>query len=110
MVLFARYTFIKAQDKCSCCGFPLMTQAFYAFPCSHKFHSKCLTEEVGTRSSSCSAHCSCLSHPSCCHYNDSAVVVTLNVGRCFHCLVCPAGVCTVNSLLFSLVQFLTIFV
>ena len=45
--LFDRYTFIKAQDKCACCGFPLMTQAFYAFPCSHKFHSKCLLEEVG---------------------------------------------------------------
>ncbi|KAK2189905.1 hypothetical protein NP493_94g03000 [Ridgeia piscesae] len=51
-----KYTFIKAQDKCSCCGFPLMTQAFYAFPCTHKFHSKCLTEEVRQHLSASKCH------------------------------------------------------
>ena len=49
-----------------------------------------------------SAHCPCLCHPSSCHYNDLAVVFTVNVGWCFHCLVWPAGVYTVTSLLSSL--------
>lgn len=41
-----KYAQVKAQDKCSKCGFPLMTRAFYLFPCQHKFHSDCLIEEI----------------------------------------------------------------
>ncbi|XP_052234264.1 vacuolar protein sorting-associated protein 18 homolog [Dreissena polymorpha] len=41
-----KYAHVKALDKCSKCGFPLMTRAFYLFPCQHKFHSDCLIEEI----------------------------------------------------------------
>ncbi|KAL5007275.1 hypothetical protein ScPMuIL_016081 [Solemya velum] len=41
-----KYAFVKAQDKCAICGFPLMTKGFYLFPCQHKFHSDCLISEV----------------------------------------------------------------
>ena len=41
-----RFACVKAQDKCSCCGYPLMTRAFYVFPCQHRFHSDCLIAEV----------------------------------------------------------------
>lgn len=41
-----KYAQVKAQDKCTTCGFPLMSRAFYLFPCQHKFHSDCLIAEV----------------------------------------------------------------
>lgn len=41
-----KFAFVKAQDKCYICKFPLMTQAFYVFPCEHKFHRNCLISEV----------------------------------------------------------------
>ena len=41
-----RYAFVRAQDKCTICGFPLVTRFFYVFPCSHKFHADCLVTEV----------------------------------------------------------------
>ncbi|KAK3612565.1 hypothetical protein CHS0354_024553 [Potamilus streckersoni] len=41
-----KYAQVKANDKCSTCGFPLMSRAFYLFPCQHKFHSDCLIAEV----------------------------------------------------------------
>lgn len=43
-----RYAFVKSGDKCSSCGFPLMTRGFYVFPCGHKFHNDCLVSEVRT--------------------------------------------------------------
>jgi len=41
-----KYSFVKAQDKCASCGFPLMTRGFYLFPCGHAFHNDCLIREV----------------------------------------------------------------
>ncbi|KAH9519313.1 Vacuolar protein sorting-associated protein 18 like protein [Bulinus truncatus] len=41
-----KYAFVKAEDKCSACGYPLMSRAFYLFPCGHKFHMDCLISEV----------------------------------------------------------------
>ncbi|XP_023930234.1 vacuolar protein sorting-associated protein 18 homolog [Lingula anatina] len=41
-----KFAFVKGQDKCSSCGFPLMTRTFHVFPCMHKFHTDCLTTEV----------------------------------------------------------------
>ncbi|CAL1534740.1 unnamed protein product [Lymnaea stagnalis] len=41
-----KYAYVKAEDKCSSCAYPLMTRAFYLFPCSHKFHMDCLISEV----------------------------------------------------------------
>ena len=41
-----KYSYVKAQEKCSSCSYPLMTRAFYIFPCMHKFHSDCLIAEV----------------------------------------------------------------
>ena len=41
-----KFSFVEASDKCSSCGFPLMTRAFYLFPCMHRFHSDCLIAEV----------------------------------------------------------------
>lgn len=41
-----KFAQVKAQDKCTTCGFPLMSRAFYLFPCQHKFHSDCLIAEV----------------------------------------------------------------
>ncbi|XP_064634570.1 vacuolar protein sorting-associated protein 18 homolog [Lineus longissimus] len=41
-----KYAFIKAQDKCAACSFPLLTRNFYVFPCMHRFHTDCLVSEV----------------------------------------------------------------
>ncbi|ESO97284.1 hypothetical protein LOTGIDRAFT_214111 [Lottia gigantea] len=41
-----KYAFVKAEDKCSACNYPLMVRAFYLFPCQHKFHMDCLIAEV----------------------------------------------------------------
>ncbi|XP_059179714.1 vacuolar protein sorting-associated protein 18 homolog [Physella acuta] len=41
-----KYAFVKAEDKCSACNYPLMSRAFYLFPCNHKFHMDCLISEV----------------------------------------------------------------
>ncbi|GFN86697.1 vacuolar protein sorting-associated protein 18 homolog [Plakobranchus ocellatus] len=41
-----KYAFVKAEDKCSSCNYPLMSRGFYLFPCGHKFHMDCLIAEV----------------------------------------------------------------
>lgn len=41
-----RYSVVPAQEKCSICSYPLLTRAFYVFPCHHAFHSDCLKDEV----------------------------------------------------------------
>ncbi|ELU13053.1 hypothetical protein CAPTEDRAFT_223579 [Capitella teleta] len=42
----SKFAFVKAQDKCSSCLYPLLTRGFYLFPCQHRFHSDCLITEV----------------------------------------------------------------
>lgn len=41
-----KYTFVKGHDKCSSCSYPILTRAFYLFPCKHMFHTDCLLTEV----------------------------------------------------------------
>jgi hypothetical protein len=41
-----KFSFVRGQDKCSSCSYPLMIRAFYLFPCSHRFHTDCLIAEV----------------------------------------------------------------
>jgi len=40
------YTLITAGQKCYLCGYPLLSQSCYVFPCHHSFHSRCLQEEM----------------------------------------------------------------
>ncbi|OBZ78740.1 Vacuolar protein sorting-associated protein 18 [Grifola frondosa] len=37
-----RFVTVDATEKCSVCGFTLMTRQFYVFPCHHTFHADCL--------------------------------------------------------------------
>ncbi|EMD42009.1 hypothetical protein CERSUDRAFT_110549 [Gelatoporia subvermispora B] len=37
-----RFLTINASEKCSVCGFSLLTRQFYVFPCQHTFHADCL--------------------------------------------------------------------
>ncbi|XP_028399921.1 vacuolar protein sorting-associated protein 18 homolog [Dendronephthya gigantea] len=41
-----RYRVVEAEKKCVSCSFPLLTRAFYIFPCHHAFHADCLVDEV----------------------------------------------------------------
>lgn len=41
-----RFAFVQGQDKCCVCTYPILTRAFYMFPCQHKFHTDCLVAEV----------------------------------------------------------------
>ncbi|KAK2551808.1 Vacuolar protein sorting-associated protein 18-like protein [Acropora cervicornis] len=41
-----KYSVVPAQEKCSVCSYPLLTRAFYVFPCHHAFHSDCLKDEM----------------------------------------------------------------
>ncbi|XP_067129232.1 vacuolar protein sorting-associated protein 18 homolog [Centruroides vittatus] len=45
-VLRNKYAMVSAQDKCCICNYPIMTQAFYLFPCQHMFHLDCLVDEA----------------------------------------------------------------
>lgn len=37
---------VAANGTCKLCAMPLLTRAFYMFPCDHVFHTDCLTAEV----------------------------------------------------------------
>ncbi|MCL4138305.1 UNVERIFIED_CONTAM: hypothetical protein GTU68_023931 [Idotea baltica] len=41
-----KHSVVRSEDRCSECGFPLLTRSFYLFPCGHKFHQDCLTDAV----------------------------------------------------------------
>ncbi|CAL4082298.1 unnamed protein product [Meganyctiphanes norvegica] len=41
-----KYSYVHAQDRCCECNYPLLTNPFYLFPCSHKFHQDCLFDAV----------------------------------------------------------------
>ncbi|XP_075241527.1 vacuolar protein sorting-associated protein 18 homolog [Convolutriloba macropyga] len=41
-------TVIRADEKCSLCGYPLLLRQFYSFPCRHAFHSDCLLHKLKT--------------------------------------------------------------
>ncbi|XP_074661920.1 vacuolar protein sorting-associated protein 18 homolog [Tubulanus polymorphus] len=41
-----KFAFVKGQDKCTACNYPLLTRKFYLFPCMHRFHMDCLIAEV----------------------------------------------------------------
>ncbi|XP_070564875.1 vacuolar protein sorting-associated protein 18 homolog isoform X2 [Ptychodera flava] len=51
-----KYGLVTAQQKCSSCSFPLLTRAFYLFPCQHMFHSDCLIAEVFPHLTSAKKH------------------------------------------------------
>jgi len=39
------YVYIEGNHKCELCKYPILTAAFYLFPCGHVFHCTCLQEE-----------------------------------------------------------------
>jgi tetratricopeptide (TPR) repeat protein len=38
--------FVAGNQKCDLCAFPVLSRAFYLFPCQHTFHADCLMREV----------------------------------------------------------------
>ncbi|CAG0920519.1 unnamed protein product [Notodromas monacha] len=40
------YCAVGPEDECLVCGYPLVVEGFYVFPCSHKFHSECMSGEL----------------------------------------------------------------
>jgi hypothetical protein len=44
-----RFVAIDAGERCSSCGFALLTRQFYVFPCQHTFHADCLIGLVSFR-------------------------------------------------------------
>eukprot|EP00163_Fabomonas_tropica_P023207 TRINITY_DN40509_c0_g1_i1.p1 TRINITY_DN40509_c0_g1~~TRINITY_DN40509_c0_g1_i1.p1 ORF type:complete len:911 (+),score=256.88 TRINITY_DN40509_c0_g1_i1:23-2734(+) len=41
-----RYGFVKVNQTCDLCHFPVLSRQFYLFPCQHAFHADCLLREV----------------------------------------------------------------
>ena len=41
-----RYEVVTGGMKCQLCSYPLLTRAFYIFPCTHAFHKDCCVNEV----------------------------------------------------------------
>ena len=41
-----KFVFVEQSQKCSLCNYPVLTRAFYLFPCLHAYHIDCLTNEV----------------------------------------------------------------
>uniref|UniRef100_A0A8C4Q9Y5 Vacuolar protein sorting-associated protein 18 homolog n=2 Tax=Eptatretus burgeri TaxID=7764 RepID=A0A8C4Q9Y5_EPTBU len=41
-----RHGAVGAQDRCTSCGFPLLSRGFFLFLCGHRFHADCLAREV----------------------------------------------------------------
>ncbi|XP_014671569.1 PREDICTED: vacuolar protein sorting-associated protein 18 homolog [Priapulus caudatus] len=41
-----RYALVRGADKCAACAYPILTRAFYLFPCRHAFHADCLLAEL----------------------------------------------------------------
>ena len=39
-------TVIKADEKCSLCGYQLLLRDFYSFPCGHAFHFDCMLQRM----------------------------------------------------------------
>ncbi|KAF6200772.1 hypothetical protein GE061_005217 [Apolygus lucorum] len=44
----SRHCIITAADRCNVCDTPLLPNAFYSFPCTHRFHADCLITEMST--------------------------------------------------------------
>lgn len=41
-----KYGFVSGNQVCEICHFPVLSRAFYLFPCQHVFHRACLASEV----------------------------------------------------------------
>jgi vacuolar protein sorting-associated protein 18 len=41
-----KYGFVNSNQVCDICKFPILSRAFYLFPCQHVFHRSCLSNEV----------------------------------------------------------------
>ncbi|KAK8803432.1 hypothetical protein WA158_001126 [Blastocystis sp. Blastoise] len=44
-----KYAKINGDKRCEICHNPVLSKAFYLFPCSHVFHADCLQKEVQNR-------------------------------------------------------------
>ena len=44
-----RFITIDSGEKCSVCGYTLLSRQFYVFPCHHCFHADCLIGLVSVR-------------------------------------------------------------
>ena len=42
VALRKRFITVDASEKCTECGFHLLSRQFYVFPCHHTFHADCL--------------------------------------------------------------------
>jgi len=42
----ARYQFVRAGDRCSCCSDFLLSRPFHLFSCCHRVHTDCLLDQV----------------------------------------------------------------
>jgi len=41
-----KYRYVDSKQLCELCKFPVLSRAFYIFPCQHVYHCSCLLQEM----------------------------------------------------------------